>query len=347
MSFLNDSEFSKLYFYPQDVLCESAIDIEVNGVVLRCLHHQSDPSLPTLVHFHGNGEAVGHYVQMGYVPKLLSEVGDMNILLVEYRGYGGSSGTPQLVAMIDDGEALLRALNLDPAHCVVYGRSIGSLYALEMAARFPNLGGLFIDSGIAGVQSPFLNRMLNGLVTPEGIERRKLIQAEVQQHFNHQAKIAAFQGKLVICHTAKDYIIRAEEAKQLYLWATTSKKELRLYREGDHNSIFHFNGSDMHFALKRLMASITPEQFPLPEKSEDEMLQAAFTRGNRYIREADVYSPTLDGWTDPRKPPRPDWMLPLPEIEPMKSPLDVQHTVVEPKPQRNLVEGLMRWLSRK
>ncbi len=58
--------------------------------------------------------------------------------------------------MLDDGEEMLLKLQLDPARCVAYGRSIGSLYALELSARFPNLGGLFIDSGIADTRFPFL-----------------------------------------------------------------------------------------------------------------------------------------------------------------------------------------------
>ena len=226
MSFLNDAEFSKMYFYPQDIRCESAIEVAVNGVTLRCVYHGSDPSLPTLVHFHGNGEAVEHYLQMGYVPKLLAEVGDMNILLVEYRGYGGSSGAPQLVAMLDDGEALVHALNLDPTRCVAYGRSIGSLYALELASRFPNLGGLFLDSAIADMQSPFMDWLMDELLTLEGTERRQRILAEVDHYFSHQSKIAKFQGNLVICHTARDKIIHVEGAKQLYMWASTLKKEL-------------------------------------------------------------------------------------------------------------------------
>ncbi|XP_059146467.1 protein ABHD13-like [Physella acuta] len=347
MSFLNDAEFSKMYFYPQDIRCESAIDVAVNGVTLRCVYHQSDPSLPTLIHFHGNGEAVEHYVQMGYVPKLIAEVGDMNILLVEYRGYGGSTGDPQLVAMLEDGEALVHALNLDPIRCVAYGRSIGSLYALELASRFPNLGGLFLDSAIADVQYPFMIRLLDELLTPEGMERRQQILAEVNRYFSHQSKIANFRGKLVICHTERDQIIHVEDAKQLYMWASTFKKELRIYREGDHNSIFHFNSRDMLFALKRLMASIAPQCYSLPETSDEELIMAALLPGEKYRREADVFSPALPEWGDPYKRPTPKWMKPLPDVDQIRRPTEAPVVRSEPSPKRNVFERLSNWFVKK
>ena len=62
--------------------------------------------------------------------------------LAEYRGYGGSTGEPSLVAMLDDVDAIFSALGRPAGELVVYGRSIGSIYAIEFAtAAIPTSPG--------------------------------------------------------------------------------------------------------------------------------------------------------------------------------------------------------------
>ena len=71
-----------------------------------------------------------------------------DLLLAEYRGYGGSTGEPLLGRMLDDVEAVLRAAG-PPERLVVFGRSVGSLFALEAVARCPGVAGLVLESAIA------------------------------------------------------------------------------------------------------------------------------------------------------------------------------------------------------
>ena len=58
----------------------------------------------TMIHFHGNGEAVADYVPfMAYV---FLDMG-LNSLFVEYREYGTSTGKAQLVAKLSNSFAEL------------------------------------------------------------------------------------------------------------------------------------------------------------------------------------------------------------------------------------------------
>ncbi len=106
--------------------------------------------------------------------------------MIEYRGYGGSSGEPDLVSMLDYGQAVLKVLCIAPAVVVAYGRSIGSLFAIELSRRCPHLAGMVIDSGIADIQERFLaqpriREVLEGLGHTE-------VEAEMGRYFDHQAK---------------------------------------------------------------------------------------------------------------------------------------------------------------
>jgi len=58
--------------------------------------------------------------------------------------------------MLGDGEAAINAAGIKPERAIALGRSIGSLYAIELAHRQPTLAGLIIESGIADPLERFL-----------------------------------------------------------------------------------------------------------------------------------------------------------------------------------------------
>ena len=51
--------------------------------------------------------------------------------------------------MLDDVELIVRASGVPPERIIFFGRSLGSLYALHGAARYPRAAGLIIESGLA------------------------------------------------------------------------------------------------------------------------------------------------------------------------------------------------------
>src|SRR5690606_278510 len=117
----------------------------------------------------------------------------INTLFVEYRGYGASTGTPGLVRMLADVGRVLAHIAAPPGQVFAYGRSIGSIYAIEATRRLPVLGGLIIESGIADPLERILVR-----VTPEelGVDRATL-EREVADHLDHRAKLAAYPGRVL------------------------------------------------------------------------------------------------------------------------------------------------------
>ena len=66
--------------------------------------HMGPAGGPNILFFHGNGEIVADYDELG---PLYNSLG-INLMAVDYRGYGRSSGSPSVSGMMMDCHAILR-----------------------------------------------------------------------------------------------------------------------------------------------------------------------------------------------------------------------------------------------
>jgi len=178
-------------------------------VTLTCWSRAPHPDGPTFAHFHANGEVVADYV-----PDWADawHAAGFNVFLAEYRGYGGSSGEPALVAMLDDVDVIYEAVGVPAARWVVYGRPIGSIYALGLAGRHPGVAALVLESGTA---SP-LERVPIRVAPEELGGSLDDLKAEAARHLDYRAKLEA---SLSAARTA-----------------------LVVFEEGDHITILALNG---------------------------------------------------------------------------------------------------------
>lgn len=91
---------------------------------------------PTILFFHGNAGNMGHRLQncVGLYYNL-----HCNILLVEYRGYGLSEGSPTEEGLYLDAKASLEYLStrndINSNEIIVFGRSLGGAIAIDLASR--------------------------------------------------------------------------------------------------------------------------------------------------------------------------------------------------------------------
>jgi alpha-beta hydrolase superfamily lysophospholipase len=231
---LDHSLITERYFFPLDESPPDAFWVDTGEHRLACYRQHRHENAPTVVHFHGNGELVADYVP-GFSELLLSM--GVNVFFAEYRGYGGSTGVPVLGSMLRDVAAIFDAVGVPEDRIVPYGRSIGSIYALEMARRYPRAAGLIIESGIADVLERILLR-----ATPQELGcTLDELEAEGAKYLDHQAKIGGFEGPQLILHALHDHLVHARHAEALYRWGGGSQKELVLFENGDHNSIFYAN----------------------------------------------------------------------------------------------------------
>ena len=99
--FLQDS----LVFPAPDTSCVDLIPGAIfetmttsDGAELRHVRLAATPKRPKLIYFHGNGDAALFSQQLG---RHFNEAG-FDVLLAEYRGYGGSSGRPAAKKLLSD-----------------------------------------------------------------------------------------------------------------------------------------------------------------------------------------------------------------------------------------------------
>jgi fermentation-respiration switch protein FrsA (DUF1100 family) len=84
---------------------------------------------PALLYFGGNGEDVG-----ANLPAFDKAFPDRAVYFMNYRGYGGSTGSPSEAALIADAQAVYDVIRRKHDKIAVMGRSLGSGVAVALAA---------------------------------------------------------------------------------------------------------------------------------------------------------------------------------------------------------------------
>jgi pimeloyl-ACP methyl ester carboxylesterase len=235
------------YFFPRSDPPRARLELDAGDARLACALHRGDPPGPTVVHFHGNGEVAADWEE-GF-PEALRDMG-WDLLLAEYRGYGGSSGEPRLGRLLDDVVPVMAAAG-PPERVVVFGRSVGSLFALEAVARFPVVAGLILESAIADP----LERLLLRVDPRELGATRSALEAAVAARLDQRSKIAGYRGPVLLLHSRHDGLVEVDHAERLAAWAG-GPVTLRIFDEGDHNSILAVNQGAYLDAVRDFLAAL-------------------------------------------------------------------------------------------
>ncbi|MCP3941241.1 MAG: alpha/beta hydrolase [Desulfobacteraceae bacterium] len=201
------------------------------GVELGGSFHFKSHDAPVILFFHGNGEIVSDYDELG---NYFLDMG-VNLFVVDYRGYGRSSGISTFSSMMEDSYTLLDFLisymekkQMTGPVCVM-GRSLGSAPALELGANSSHaIHSLMIESGFA-TAVPLL-RVL-------GIDP-VLIGFRDEKGFENLDKIKKISCPCLIIHAQFDHIIPFSQGKALYDACPSLTKLLLEIKGANHNDIF-------------------------------------------------------------------------------------------------------------
>lgn len=248
-SILDHPLVASRYFFPRPEPFPTPWWVDAaNGSKLACYYQAVHPAAKTVVYWHGNGEVVADYLPA--FPAWITRAG-YNVLLAEYRGYGLSTGHPALVGMLQDMSAVIQSLQIPESQVVLFGRSIGSLYAIHGAYRHPQVAGLILESGIADLTERFFLR-----VQPEelGLSRAAVVDA-LQRHFDYSTKLRGLQGRTLILHARYDELVHVRHADMLYA-AAPEPKTLHIFDQGGHNDIFYRNHTAYMQLVETFLASL-------------------------------------------------------------------------------------------
>jgi pimeloyl-ACP methyl ester carboxylesterase len=203
-------------------------DIAIGGKIFI-----SGKQSPSILFFHGNGEIVIDYDDLG---PLYTNLG-MNFIPVDYRGYGRSGGNPSVSAMMKDCHTIFDYMlqwlkdKGFKGKLIIMGRSLGSASALELAStRQDVIDGLIIDSGFAYAIPLF--RII-------GIDPDRLGLHE-EEGFRNNDKIKQFRKPTLVIHAEKDHIIPYSDGRTLYDSSPAEKKHMVTIKDANHNTIFMY-----------------------------------------------------------------------------------------------------------
>src|SRR4030043_499032 len=107
---IDDPQIINRCFYPRRSIPRSTTQKGIEPVLFSIeksiaisgRYFQHSPTIPTIIFFHGNGEIAADYEDIG---PIFGKICGANLLVLDYRGYGESTGNPSNSAMI--AEALL------------------------------------------------------------------------------------------------------------------------------------------------------------------------------------------------------------------------------------------------
>ena len=223
-----------------DVLIPVESDVVVAG-----RYYMTEKSAPNVLFFHGNGEIVADYDDLGPVYNRMG----MNLLAVDYRGYGRSTGKPTVTNMMMDCHEVFKFTkgwlegNGYIGIFIVMGRSLGSASALELASRHKgSMDGLIVESGFAytGLLLAFLG------VNSSAIDFRE------EKGFRNLEKIRPWDKPTLVIHAEFDHIIPFSEGQALYNACSSSDKDFLKIPGANHNDIF-MRGLDPYMKAVRLL----------------------------------------------------------------------------------------------
>ncbi len=220
------------YFFPRPDPPPAPFTVDVDGAQLACWRSSPHAGAPTLLHFHGNGEVVAD--QIPWLSDAFLAMG-VNVFFAEYRGYGPSTGEPLIGKMLDDVEAVFSAVGSNEV--IVFGRSVGSIFAIEAVHRHPDVAALILESGIADVHERLRLRVQPWEMGTTDEE----FEAACAARLDHRKKLGAYAGPLLVMHTRYDGLVDLSHGERNHAWTGSEEKKLVVFERGDHNSIFFAN----------------------------------------------------------------------------------------------------------
>ncbi|CAB4264853.1 unnamed protein product [Prunus armeniaca] len=219
----------------------------------------------TLLYSHGNAADLG---QMYHIFTELSLHLGVNLMGYDYSGYGQSSGKPSEQDTYADIEAAYKCLEetygIKEEDVILYGQSVGSGPALELAIRLPHLRALVLHSPI-----------LSGLRVMYPV--KKTFWFDIYKNID---KIPFVNCPVLVIHGTEDEVVDFSHGKQL--WELCKEKYEPLWLKGGNHCNLELYPEYLRH-LRKFISAIEklPRVQSLPEPSADQLESSLKTIDNK------------------------------------------------------------------
>lgn len=199
------------------------------------------PEKPTrfILYFHGNGEVASDYDD---IAPLFFRLGAA-LMVVDYRGYGWSTGKPLTSTLATDTDSVMKVLpeilqtaGLGDLPRFIFGRSLGSAPATYLAQEYGgSFKGLIIESGFADTPSVF--KRLGIAVSLFRNTKMPIANAE---------RMREVRLPLLVIHGENDQVLPVENGQQLFDASPVEDKRILRIPQAGHNDIL-YRGANVYF----------------------------------------------------------------------------------------------------
>jgi fermentation-respiration switch protein FrsA (DUF1100 family) len=177
---------------------------------------------PVIIYFHGNGGALRYRVD-----RFRKLIGDgIGLVAVEYRGYGGSSGSPSETGLIADGEAAyaFAAARYKQEQLVLWGESLGTGVAVAVAAEKP-VGRVILEA-------PFTS----AAAVAAGRYWYMPVRLLMKDQYRSDERIGKITAPVLILHGMRDHIVPFALGERMFALTNAPKHFVR-FIDGDHEDL--------------------------------------------------------------------------------------------------------------
>lgn len=203
----------------REIWVESSLGDQVHG-----LYWPAPPGRPTILFFHGNAQSV---YEWAFIREDFESVSS-GLFLIDYPGYGKSTGKPSEASLYAAGEATwewLVAAGVAPSDIIVFGKSLGGGVATEVS-RGKSPGGLVLESTFKSI--PSVAKILLPMLPSKALFKK--------ERYESIEKMKDIHCPVLIIHGSMDSLIPVDEGQALFK-AANSPKELYIVSGGDHNNV--------------------------------------------------------------------------------------------------------------
>ena len=199
-----------------------------DGETIIGWHGKAEPGRPTLLYFHGQGGTL--LARAARFKRFMAQ--GWGVYMITWRGYGGSTGSPSETHNVADAALAydaLRQSGVAAKDIVVYGESLGTGVAVQLATAKP-AAGLILDApytstvDVAAARYPFFP-----------------VRLAMRDTYQSSRFITDVRMPVLILHGERDTIIPVRYGQALFA-AANEPKQLALFPMGHHTDLY-FHGA--------------------------------------------------------------------------------------------------------
>jgi fermentation-respiration switch protein FrsA (DUF1100 family) len=170
----------------------------------------------------------------------------LNLLAFDYRGYGESSGSPSEAGLYRDANAaygyLRDTLGVPPERIILFGHSLGSAVAVELATRVP-AAGLVLDGALMSV-----------IARAQEVYPYVPVRWVARSRFASIEKIGRVQMPKLFLHARRDDVVPIAHGRRLFDAAPPPKTFVEL--AGGHGDAFEADSAVYFGAIARFLETL-------------------------------------------------------------------------------------------